>query len=310
MRGRADAPDLSVVIATRDRLGLLRRAVRSAISQVDVAHEIIVVDDGSQDGTGAEMSSMADPRIRFVRLDRPVGVAGARNIGIAEARAPWLAFLDDDDLWAPSRLRAHLDIGSRTGAIMVYGARLVLDGRGNPVRAVLPERPETVTETLRWGNVIGGPSVVTARTDAVRRVGGFDPRLSALADWKLWLELLSLGTGAACTAFLVGYMEHAGNMHRRDPWGVVREFELLRADERWRLERASFLGWLASELLADGRDREAARIHLHTSGKDRSARALGRGLAALAGYARHDRDIRPLAAPAWIGAAATAADGG
>ena len=95
-------PEVSVVVPTRDRWELLSTcALPSATCQEGVAIEVIVVDDGSSDGTAAGLAALDDPRVLTVRHDRPRGVSAARNSGIRAARGTWLAFLDDDDLWAP-----------------------------------------------------------------------------------------------------------------------------------------------------------------------------------------------------------------
>ena len=84
------------------------RAVATALSQVGVDLEVIVVDDGSADQTTARLSEVADARLRVLRLRTPQGGARARNLGISEARGQWIAFLDDDDVWSPKKLNLQL----------------------------------------------------------------------------------------------------------------------------------------------------------------------------------------------------------
>src|SRR5688500_342442 len=99
-----DSPEVTVVIPTRDRWNLLeRRALRSVLAQEDVRLEVVVVDDGSSEP--APPSIERDERVRVVRHETSRGVPAARNTGIGEATAAWTAFLDDDDLWAPRKLR-------------------------------------------------------------------------------------------------------------------------------------------------------------------------------------------------------------
>src|SRR5436190_21061432 len=101
MSKSVDAPEVSVVIPTRDRWDLLRTTLGGALGQRRVSHEVIVVDDGSADETPTRLAEVSDPRLRTVRLGRSMGAAAARNRGLAEARGDWVAFLDDDDVWAP-----------------------------------------------------------------------------------------------------------------------------------------------------------------------------------------------------------------
>jgi glycosyltransferase involved in cell wall biosynthesis len=298
------APEVSVVLPTRNRAGLLRGALASVLSQRGVDLEVIVVDDASDDATAETVSAVGDPRVRLLRQEWRMGVARARNRAVEDARAPWLAFLDDDDLWAPDRLRTHLDAATADGATVVYGGRIVVDAQRRPISAVLPEAPADVPALLRWGNVLGSPSGVMATATAVRAAGGFDVRLSALADWKLWLQLAATERLAASPDLLVAYTEHPGNMHRTDPWGVLEEFRFLQG-EPWGLEARSFLHWIATGLLESGRRRDAATAFLLAArtGAPRdlllSVAALTAPLSDLTAPAR-----RPLESPQWLRALA------
>src|ERR1700758_225015 len=100
------ATDVSVVLPTHNRLHLLPVAIGSILRQEGVELELIVVDDGSTDGTGAWLDRLAaaEPRVKVVHHDRPRLMSGARNAGIARASSPWVAFCDDDDVWAPGKL--------------------------------------------------------------------------------------------------------------------------------------------------------------------------------------------------------------
>ena len=104
----ADRPDISVVIPTRNRRRLLALALASVLDQRGVRLEVIVVDEASTDDTVEMVRSIADPRVRLVRHAVPLGKSAARNRGIAESVGDWIAFLDDDDLWAPDKLRLQL----------------------------------------------------------------------------------------------------------------------------------------------------------------------------------------------------------
>ena len=96
--------EVTVVVPTRNRAAMLRQALRSVAAQRGVDLEAVVVDDGSTDATPAVVTAIGDRRLRLVRHQRPQGVSTARNRGVAEARGRWVAFLDDDDVWAPEKL--------------------------------------------------------------------------------------------------------------------------------------------------------------------------------------------------------------
>src|SRR3954468_2829862 len=111
VRPEAGPPEVTVVIPTRDAWDLLPATLTGALAQEEVALEVVVVDDGSRDGTAAGLAewARADPRLRVCRLEPSAGVGAARNAGIERARGEWLAFLDHDDLWAPRKLREQVD---------------------------------------------------------------------------------------------------------------------------------------------------------------------------------------------------------
>src|SRR5688500_5460707 len=138
-----DQPEVSVVIPTRNRWQTLTTlALPSATRQAGVQHEIIVVDDASEDrpddlqGTEIEKSGA-----RLVGLERHGGVARARNAGIARARGKWVALLDEDDVWAPDKLQQVVGRAEEEGADFAYSAVLLVDGARRPrltVKAVSP----------------------------------------------------------------------------------------------------------------------------------------------------------------------------
>ena len=225
-------PDVSVVIPTRDRSSRLAVTLGAALAQEDVDLEIVVVDDGSRDATSAYLAHIDDPRIVVLRNAAPRGVAAARNRAIAEARAPWIAFLDDDDLWAPRTLRTQLDAAQAQRAVMGYCDTVVLDGHLDVVSAIVAPEPGELAAMLHRWNVVGGPSGVIADTEAVRLLGGFDERLSVLADWDLWIRLAARGPVVHCPVALVGYVVHEGGMFTRCPDAVAADFEYLTAKHR------------------------------------------------------------------------------
>ena len=283
-------PDVSVVIPTRSRWRLLAgAALPSALEQREVDHEVIVVDDGSEDDTAERLASIADPRLRIIRHERPHGVARARNAGIEAARGAWVSFLDDDDVWSPNKLRAQLDAASAAGGDFAYSAGAGLDADRKYLFAVAPPDPATIaSRLLRWNVIWCGCSNVAARTALVRELGGFDEQLFQLADWDLWIRLALAGRAAAVPEVHVGYVMHADNMlltHRRD---VFPEFEHL-AQKHAEASRAYgiafdgglFAHWVARGHRLAGRNREAAQVYLRSARRHRDPGAALRALVAL-----------------------------
>ena len=201
-------PEISVIIPTRDRWPLLSTTLRGALSQEGVEHEVIVVDDGSLDETPDRLAAVGDPRLRVLRHERSGGVSAARNLGIAQARGEWLAFLDDDDLWSPNKLAAQVAAARAGGATFAYAAAVVLDEQRRAIEVLPAPDPEGLIRRLLPGNAIpAGASNVLASAAAVSAAGGFDERLAHFADWDLWIALADGGRGAACPEVLMAYVQ-------------------------------------------------------------------------------------------------------
>jgi glycosyltransferase involved in cell wall biosynthesis len=220
-------PLVSVVIATRDRWPLLERALGCALRQEGVDVEVIVVDDSSSDETPQRLAALDDRRVVKLTPQAP-GPAGARNAGLAVARAEWVAFLDDDDLWAPHKLRSQLEVAAATGAEWVYGTAVMVDAQARPIKALPVPEPERLARRLLDTNPIGGPSGVLARTGLVRDAGGFDERLPYVEDWDLYLRLAPAARAAACHEVVVAYRVHGANKSIRDTDDVHRSFAIMR----------------------------------------------------------------------------------
>ena len=133
-----------------------------------------------------------------MRLEQNVGAAAARNRGIEAAAHDWIAFQDSDDRWHPDKLARQLArLAERPEAVAVYCA-FERGGRRIP-EAPAPEG--AIYARLLHGNVIGTPALV-ARTETLRRIGGFDESLARLQDWELAIRLAEAGPIACVDAVL------------------------------------------------------------------------------------------------------------
>jgi glycosyltransferase involved in cell wall biosynthesis len=283
-------PDVSVIIPTRNRWPLLStRALPSALAQEGVDHEVIVVDDGSSDETGPRLGLVDDERLSVVRRDPPNGLSRARNAGIAAARGTWLAFLDDDDVWAPGKLRSQLAVARAENADLVYAGTLAVDERGTVLHELYLPEPEVLQDQLDQACVVpAGCSNVIARAELVRAVGCFDERLSNLADWDLWIRLLRVGRAAVCRDVLVAYVLHAGNLHVvENPEGeldyLIRKHEEAAAPRHLVPDRVGYTRWVASQRSRAGLHRRAAGVYFRGAVAHRSVGDLARAVDALLG---------------------------
>ena len=184
-----DLPRVSVIIPTFNRAALLPRAVESALA-AGRDLEVIIVDDASEDETPRVCAGM--PEIRYLRLDRNRGVAGARNVGVMESRAQFITALGDDDLRLPGSLDAQVRLLEESPlAAFCYGRVLVADARRLlPTGEVVPARCPVgdIFWELLERNFVPDLSVV-ARKDKLVEAGLFNPGLTGVEDWDMWLRL-------------------------------------------------------------------------------------------------------------------------
>jgi glycosyltransferase involved in cell wall biosynthesis len=280
------------VIPTKDRWRVLSTsALPSALGQERVEVEVVVVDDGSSDGTEAALAELREPRLRVVRHSSPRGVARARNAGVAAARGEWVAFLDDDDIWSPEKLRRQIDAAQARQAAFAYSAAAWVDEDKRFLNVFEPPDPEGLaSRLLRWNELWAGSSNVVARTEVVRRLGGFDEQLFQLADWDLWIRLACEHRASAVDQVLIGYVVHSDSMLLTDRRDVFAEFRYLTekhrdlsARLRTRPDAAKFWRWVAAGHLRAGRRLAAARTYAHGAVVTRDPQSFLRALASLTG---------------------------
>lgn len=178
---------VSVVVPAHDAEATLPRAVRSALGQSCPPDEVLVVDDGSTDGTAAAATAFGPP-VRLV--SRPQGgPAAARNTGVAAAGGEWVAFLDADDQWHPHKLERQLAAAS--GDVVLVATDWSRELRAGPAPAD-PARTAVGTDDLVLLNRFQ-TSTVLLRRRVLEESGGFDPSLDGIEDWDMWLRASRFG---------------------------------------------------------------------------------------------------------------------
>jgi len=178
---------VSVIIPTHNRVRTLSRAVRSVLGQSHRQLELIVVDDGSTDGTDALLAGFRDPRLRVVRQGH-CGVSAARNRGLEMARGEWIALLDSDDAWSEHKLIKHLRFALQGGwAISQTDEVWVRRGMTVNPRAKHAKKAGWIFEPSLELCLVS-PSCVLLARDCIQRVGMFDVALPACEDYDYWLR--------------------------------------------------------------------------------------------------------------------------
>lgn len=185
-------PKVSLIIPTHDRPDLLERTVASARAAGEDV-EVIVVDDASTDGT-AEVCRRLEG-IRYIRLERNQGVAGARNVGVVASSADYIAFLDDDDLRLPGSLDVQLEaLAAHPEAGFVCGAMMLADQTRQPTGEIItPEHTggDAFWELLELDFPVMPISVVI-RKSCFFRVGLLNSRLRGIDDWDIFVRIAEL----------------------------------------------------------------------------------------------------------------------
>jgi glycosyltransferase involved in cell wall biosynthesis len=184
-------PKVSVIIPTRNRARMLRRAILSVLAQTwEGTFELIVVSDGSSDDSEEVVASFKDQRIRFIRHKTSRGPSAARNTGLRAARGQYIAFLDDDDEWTPNKLEVQMPViensGPRVG--LVYAWMQYFQDR-KPIRVGTPKlRGDIFVEMLDNQAIAGCPTIIIKRK-VIDTVGYFDGSLPRGNDGDYWRRI-------------------------------------------------------------------------------------------------------------------------
>lgn len=179
----ADAPLVSAIVPTHNRAQLVVRAIRSIMAQTYENIEIIVVDDASTDDTRSAVEQLGGARVTYLRHDKNRGGSAARNTGIRHAQGAYIAFLDDDDEWEPTKTTEQLAALQGRDAVLCTISSGLDDGVNHGVA-------KTITlDDLRHGNhTAGGTAVLMAKANVLKETL-FDEGLPRYQDWDLFIRI-------------------------------------------------------------------------------------------------------------------------
>ncbi len=206
-------PKVSVVVPAYNIGTFIRESIDSALRQTITDLEVIVVDDGSTDDTSDRLADMHDPRLRVLRQEN-AGSGSARNKGMAQARAPYIAFLDGDDIWEDTKLEQHLAyMEAHPECDLSYSLSMLIDEAGADIQIQIQPPTQTISvESLLLQNQVGNGSAVLIRTEALGKAGNFNVRLPSIMDLDMWLRIALLRPGNICCIpeILTRYRRRAG----------------------------------------------------------------------------------------------------
>lgn len=202
-------PKVTVIIATYNAIAYLPSTIDSVIKQTFTDFEVLIVDDGSTDETVDWVSKLVDPRVRLISQANQ-GVAVARNQGITGARGEYVAFLDADDLWEPTKLEKQVKCLEENPLVGLVNTSIVnIDEQGKPLGAVNASDVEgNVLKYIVEENLILCGSAPMVRRSCLEAVQGFDQKLMSAEDWDLWIRLAARYDFAVIREPLVLYRQH------------------------------------------------------------------------------------------------------
>lgn len=235
----SSAPVVSVVIPVHNCERYVAEAIESILGQTLEKLELILVDDGSTDSSGAILDDYAakDPRVRVVRHDKSRGRGAARNSGIEVARAALLAFNDADDVSIPDRLKrqtAYLDAHPEVG--FVASSRIITDLDGNYIaaRRIRWDAAELVERIRRYCHISHAAAMY--RADVLRDIGGYRNAFAAAQDYDLLLRLIERTKVGVLDVPVYRYrqvptgMKYGGGGAQRQFAALAQEFARQRAE--------------------------------------------------------------------------------
>jgi glycosyltransferase involved in cell wall biosynthesis len=183
---------VDVIIPTYNRSTFLQAAIGSVLNQSFDDFTLLVVDDASEDDTQSVVKSFNDKRIKYIRHATNRGEAFARNTGLSETSAAFVAFLDDDDEWLPEKLGLAFAVlknsPSKVGG--VYSGVFIIDKvSGIKQGRKLAERRGYIYFDMVRRSVIFTPSTVLVRRECFEKVGLFDESIPWMLDYDMWIRI-------------------------------------------------------------------------------------------------------------------------
>jgi glycosyltransferase involved in cell wall biosynthesis len=214
-------PAVSVIIPTFNRWPMVGEAVESVLAQDFTDLELVVVDDGSTDGTASELARLGS-RLRILSTPRK-GVSAARNAGVNGSAGRYIAFLDSDDLWRPGKLSRQIGFMDKHADVQICQTEEIWIRNGIRVNPKAIHRKPSGDVFFRSLDLcLVSPSAVMMRRELFQRLGGFDETLPVCEDYDLWLRVaVELPIPLIPEALVIKRGGHADQLSR-SMWGMDR----------------------------------------------------------------------------------------
>ena len=270
MRESTTAPSASILICLYNAERYIGDTLDSALAQTYRDFELIVVDDGSTDGSRAVLQRYTDPRLRVLRQANQ-GAAAALKAGLEAARGLYIAPLDADDLWTPDHLTAHVkELEARPEIALTFSWFRVIDDRGRDMGITSNHYRGTIGFTgLLRDFVIGATSNAVIRKSAIYLAGGLDPNIPHLYDLDLCLRIAFSGHQniAAIPRESMRYRRHSGQ--------ISKDFEVVKLEWTQVIEK---LRRLAPQTVAEAEGVARSNMNRYFAGLAYEASQYGEAL--------------------------------
>jgi len=210
-----EQPLISIVIPAYNRLPLLKQAVASVIAQTYTNWELLVIDDGSTDGTKKAVETPGDLRIRIFSVPHCGNIAALRNAGVSVATGEWVAFLDSDDMWVPGKLELQLQTLQQTGRSWSYGRFELMNESGKFIPARSGKyiaHSGWITKELLTNRASVNIGSLMLQRKLFEELDGFNTKTELILreDYEFALRLSLKAEASAVDALLVKVREHPG----------------------------------------------------------------------------------------------------
>ena len=225
---------VSVIIPTYNRMATLPRAINSVLQQNYTNLELIIVDDGSNDGTDKYIEQLNDNRLKYIRLEKNLGPAGARNAGVNAAKGKYIAFQDSDDEWDENKLAIQMEVLKNSpDCDLVYCAMKQVD-EDNIVVDIIPSKK--LSEEFTKGNIyefllsycLISTQTILIKKSIFQNLGGFDENLKALEDYDFSLKYAKEYIVEFVDKVLVTQYLSKNSVNQNGKNKILAEFEIFR----------------------------------------------------------------------------------
>lgn len=222
-------PHFSIIMPLYNKAPYVRKAVESVVGQSFTDWELIVVDNGSTDGSGDIVAVITDPRIRMIRLEDNLGPGGARNYGVSESTAPFICFLDADDWWEPTFLEEMSGLIARYPEAGIYGTGYYIVKNEKKRTAPIGVEATFIEGEINYCQVYAKTLCMPLTSITVcmprkvfNEMEGFKPHLKLGEDFDLWIRIALKRKVVFLNKPLSNYNQdvditYRGTHHLRDP---------------------------------------------------------------------------------------------